>query len=67
MVTRGPKYLFTLSYLAIIVAMLGYFVIYLTGINNPMWMLVIVSIIYQLGRGILEFISLECFPFYTRC
>ena len=26
MVTRGPKYLFTLSYLAIIVAMLGYFV-----------------------------------------
>lgn len=63
MVTRGPKYLFTLSYLAIIVAMLGYFVIYLTGINNPMWMLVIVSIIYQLGRGILEFTPWNVFPF----
>ena len=43
--------------------MLGYFVIYLTGINNPMWMLVIVSIIYQLGRGILEFTPWNVFPF----
>ena len=63
MVSHGPKYLFTLSYVSIIIAMIGYFIVYMTGVSDPMWMLIIVSILYQLGRGILEFTPWNVFPF----
>lgn len=63
MVTRGPRYLFTLSYVSIIIAMIGYLVVWMLGINNPVWILIIVSILYQMGRGILEFTPWNIFPF----
>lgn len=63
MISHGPKYLFTLSYSAIIVSMIGYLAIWLLNISNPLWILIVVSILYQLGRGILEFTPWNVFPF----
>lgn len=63
MITHGPRYLFSLSYVAIIVSLIGYFLAFALKIQHPMVLLIIVSILYQLGRGILEFTPWNVFPF----
>ncbi|MDR3128134.1 MAG: MFS transporter [Bifidobacteriaceae bacterium] len=63
MITRGPKFLFSLSFGLIIASMLGYASIYVTALANPMLALIIVSLFYQVGRAILEFTPWNVFPF----
>ena len=63
MITHGPKFLFSLSYITIILAMIGYFVTWALHIQNPMWILIIISVFYQAGRAILEFTPWNVFPF----
>lgn len=66
MVTHGPRFLFSCSYGSIIVAMIGYLVIWLLGISNPatvVVLLIVVSIVYQCGRAMLEFTPWNIFPF----
>lgn len=63
MITKGPKYLYQLSYFSIIVAMIGYAVVYFMHISNPIVILMVITAIYQMGRGILEFTPWNVFPF----
>lgn len=63
MVSHGPKYLFTLSYTAIIVSMVAYCGCWFLGIENPFVIFIIVSAVYQFGRAILEFTPWNIFPF----
>ena len=66
MVTHGPKFLFSAAYGSILVAMIGYLAVWLLGIHNPalvVAILVIVSIVYQVGRATLEFTPWNLFPF----
>ncbi|MCX0279032.1 MFS transporter [Bombilactobacillus mellis] len=63
MVTHGPKFLYSLSYSTIIVTMFGYVLTWMFNIKNPIIILIIISIFYQLARGILEFTPWNVFPF----
>ena len=55
MVTHGPKFLFRLSYISILLAMVAYVAVWFLGISNPFIIYIIVSLVYQGGRAILEF------------
>ncbi|MFV0560932.1 MAG: MFS transporter [Enterococcus sp.] len=63
MLTKGPKFLFSLSYLTILVTMVGYFVTWAFHITHPVWILIVISIFYQCARAILEFTPWNVFPF----
>ncbi|QIL51180.1 MFS transporter [Weissella coleopterorum] len=63
MITKGPKYLYQLSYFSIIIAMFGYVVVYFMHIHNPIVILMVITALYQMGRGILEFTPWNVFPF----
>ena len=66
MVTHGPRFLFSCSYGSIIVAIIGYLAIWMLGISDPatvVVLLVVVSILYQVGRAMLEFTPWNLFPF----
>ncbi|MDQ0203987.1 MFS transporter [Pectinatus haikarae] len=63
MITHGPKYLYFISYTTILVTMIGYVLVWFMHISNPIEILVVVSIFYQLARGILEFTPWNVFPF----
>lgn len=63
MVSHGPRFLFKLSYVTILLTMIGYVCVWAFNISNPLVVLVIISIFYQLGRGILEFTPWNVFPF----
>ncbi|WP_077302587.1 MFS transporter [Virgibacillus pantothenticus] len=63
MITRGPRFLFSLSYMTIIVTMVGYFLTWALHISNPFWILIIISVLYQCARAILEFTPWNVFPF----
>ncbi len=63
MISHGPRFLYSLSYLAIIVTMAGYAAVWFFNVSNPLIMLIIISVVYQLARGILEFTPWNVFPF----
>lgn len=63
MITHGPRFLYSIAYIGIIVAMIGYGIAYFLHIDNPFIILLIITIIYQLSRGILEFTPWNVFPF----
>ncbi|WP_240541824.1 MFS transporter [Bifidobacterium simiarum] len=63
MISHGPRFLFRLSYVAILVAMVAYVGVWALGIHNPFWIFLIVSIVYQCGRATLEFTPWNLFPF----
>ncbi|MDN2454467.1 MFS transporter [Lactobacillus sp. UCMA15818] len=63
MITHGPRFLYSLSYIMILVTMIGYALTWILNIKNPVMILVIISIFYQLARGILEFTPWNVFPF----
>lgn len=63
MITHGPRFLYSLSYIGIIVAMIAYGLVYFLHIKSPLTILIIVTIIYQMSRGILEFTPWNVFPF----
>ena len=65
MVSHGPRYLFRLVYTAIIVAMIGYGLVWALGLSGTaaVAVLVIVSVVYQCGRATLEFTPWNVFPF----
>lgn len=63
MISHGPRFLYSLSYTGILLAMLSYGLIYFLHVKNPMTVLVITTIIYQMSRGILEFTPWNVFPF----
>lgn len=63
MITHGPRFLYSLSYSSIIVALIGYFITFALHIKQPVVILIIISILYQLGRGVLEFTPWNVFPF----
>lgn len=63
MVSHGPKFLYALSYPTIIVTMVGYIAVWAFNVSNPLLVLMIISVFYQLARGILEFTPWNVFPF----
>ncbi|MDR1567965.1 MAG: MFS transporter [Streptococcaceae bacterium] len=63
MITHGPRFLFSLSYLTIIVTMVGYFLVWALHIKQAFWILIIISVLYQCARAILEFTPWNVFPF----
>lgn len=63
MIKKGPRFLFALSYTSILVAMFAYVGVYTLGINNPFVIFIVVSLVYQVGRAILEFTPWNVFPF----
>ncbi|RSX50446.1 MFS transporter [Bifidobacterium callimiconis] len=63
MISHGPRFLFRLSYISILIAMVAYVAVWAMGIHNPFWIFLIVSIIYQCGRATLEFTPWNLFPF----
>jgi oligogalacturonide transporter len=63
MITHGPRFLYFLSYVAIALTMIGYVMVWFLHITNPLIILIVISIVYQLGRGILEFTPWNVFPF----
>lgn len=63
MVSHGPKFLFRLSYVSILLAMVCYVGVWALHIHNPFWIFIIVSLVYQCGRAILEFTPWNLFPF----
>lgn len=63
MVKKGPKFLFVSGYL-VMLAMLGaYLCVYLFKPSSPMVWLVVISLVYQIGRATLEFTPWNVFPF----
>lgn len=63
MITHGPRYLFSISYVTILVTMVAYLATWMFHVKNAFLILVIISIFYQLARGILEFTPWNVFPF----
>lgn len=65
MITHGPRFLYSLSYIGIIVALIAYGITYFMHVKNPLTILIIITIVYQLSRGILESCNtMERFPIY---
>lgn len=63
MITHGPRFLYMLSYTTIIITMVGYVAVWVLHISNPLVILAVISVFYQLARGILEFTPWNVFPF----
>lgn len=63
MLTHGLKYLFTISYTTLIITMVGYLLTWAFQVKNAVWVLIIISILYQCARAILEFTPWNVFPF----
>lgn len=63
MISHGPRFLFMLSYTAIALTMVGYLLVWFLHITDPFVLLIVISIVYQLARGILEFTPWNVFPF----
>ncbi|MDR3190675.1 MAG: MFS transporter [Lactobacillaceae bacterium] len=63
MISKGPRFLFELAYSGIILALVGYVATYFLHVSNPFIIFVIITIVYQASRGILEFTPWNVFPF----
>ena len=63
MISHGPKFLYAISYTTILITMVGYVLVWALHISNPFAVLAIISVFYQLARGILEFTPWNVFPF----
>ena len=63
MITHGPRFLYMLSYTTIIITMVGYVSVWFFQVSNPLMVLIIISVFYQMARGILEFTPWNVFPF----
>ena len=63
MIKRGPRFLYGLSYSTIILTMIGYILTWMFDVNNPVVILIAISLVYQCGRAILEFTPWNVFPF----
>lgn len=63
MVRRGPRYLWALSFSAIIASLLALGLVYLIKPSGVLTWLIIVCIVYQAGRAILEFTPWNVYPF----
>lgn len=63
MITHGPRFLFIVSYISIIISMIGYFLTWILHIQNAFWILILISVLYQCGRALLEFTPWNVFPF----
>lgn len=59
----GPRGLYTLSYVTMLVMLGGYWLIYQIHPSHLVMWLYIVSIFYQMGRAILEYVPWVIFPF----
>lgn len=63
MITHGPRFLYKLAYTTVILTMVGYAATWIFDVNNPVVILLIVSLVYQCGRAVLEFTPWNVFPF----
>ncbi|MDR2799334.1 MAG: MFS transporter [Bifidobacteriaceae bacterium] len=63
MITKGPRFLFALSYSLIIASMVAYASLYIAQLRNPLVALIVISLFFQSGRAILEFTPWNVFPF----
>lgn len=63
MITHGPRFLYMISYTTIIITMVGYVLVWFLHLSNPLIILAVISVFYQLARGILEFTPWNVFPF----
>ena len=63
MITHGPTFLYKTSYITIIFSMVGYVAVGFLKINNPVIILIVISLFYQCGRAFLEFTPWNVFPF----
>jgi oligogalacturonide transporter len=64
MIKKGPKYLFTLSFSTIMLALFAFTLVYFLNIKSHLFVImVVISCFYQAGRSILEFTPWSVFPF----
>jgi oligogalacturonide transporter len=62
MIKKGPKFLFVNAYTIMIFMILADYLVYKTGVNNPIIWLLVIGLIYQIGRQTLEFTPWNVFP-----
>ncbi|WP_251551080.1 MFS transporter [Neobacillus muris] len=63
MIKIGPANLAKISYSTMIVCLLGYGAVYFLHPSNLMTTLILISVVYQIGRSMLEFVPWNIFPF----
>lgn len=63
MIKKGPKFLFINAYTIMLVMIGGDYLVYKLQPNNPLVWLLIIGLIYQVGRQTLEFTPWNVFPF----
>lgn len=63
MVRRGPRFLWTVSFTAIIVALTALGLVYLIQPSGVLAWLIVICIVYQAGRALLEFTPWNVYPF----
>ncbi|MDR0846254.1 MAG: MFS transporter [Lactobacillales bacterium] len=65
MISKGPRFLFILAYSGILLSLVGYGVTYATHSlsNVAIWAFIIISVVYQMSRAVLEFTPWNVFPF----
>jgi oligogalacturonide transporter len=69
MISKGPRFLFALSYLSILATLVAYVIVYaliqanVLPAGHAFWIFIIVSLVYQAARAILEFTPWNVFPF----
>lgn len=67
MISKGPRFLFTFCYVLIIIVLIGFVGIYIAtqwgDIPAPMSLLIVLGLLWHVGRAILEFTPWNVFPF----
>lgn len=59
----GPSNLFKISYITMLLCLIGFFLVYLYDPNSKLLILYAIGLFYQIGRQLLEFIPWNVFPF----
>ena len=63
MIKKGPKFLYISGYSIMLAMLAAYLCIFLFKPSSPLVWLVVVSLVYQVGRATLEFTPWNVFPF----
>lgn len=67
MISKGPRFLFTFCYIVIIIVLVGFVGVYLAvqsdKLPNALPVLIVLGLLWHIGRAILEFTPWNVFPF----
>lgn len=63
MIKVGPGNLFKISYTTMIICLLGFYGVYKMGLGSNTALLLLIGVVYQVGRSLLEFTPWNVFPF----